>query len=481
MKIRGGHRFWFNQPDMLRHAENAEIFIKYADTEFTSFDNFALFLKWFENYMKCCAATKIPFTILEILRTGIDMCFICDIEVYCPLEMTDSVFQKVAYTLRKKFREVYGKYANANNVIFMEDHRPSSTKLHKSDTQKTPMKKMSFHALGLSEIFDEMHTTCEMQKLADLVNKDLVAEMAAITERHQIFLPNKNILDMKIYTRNRGMRTVLAQKDLGSGGFQLSECSKHVSIRNCFATKVLCGTEKSYYKIPAEFRVTQEEKPINSTNHVPKRMAPRIHRTAEMTLGKMETEVDINRYLTQTFGDDVTVKYNGIYGIRDSYEVRGHRHCPLCDDEHVRNCAYVNDVGGGNFSYNCRASTDRKRPYNIDMSKFKGVEGATDSRQGCNIDTCKAGGGTGSPSIPRIICSHNKEGYLNMWADGVRQDLPDKGVYPTVSKRHTDPIRNLQERHDRLSQRHVRRVSCIHRRDKPGPADPGVRVPPSTH
>lgn len=97
MKIRGGHRFWFNQPDMLRHAENAEIFIKYADTEFTSFDNFALFLKWSENYMKCCAATKIPFTILEILRTGIDMCFICDIEVYFTLNESVKRKQDIHY------------------------------------------------------------------------------------------------------------------------------------------------------------------------------------------------------------------------------------------------------------------------------------------------------------------------------------------------------------------------------------------------
>lgn len=369
---------------MLRHAENAQIFIKYADTEFTSFDNKNLFLEWFHNYRKFCAAAKIPFFILEILRTGVDMCFVCDIEVYCPLKMTDSTFRKVAHTLRQNFREAYGKYADANNVVFLEDHRPSSTKLKKSDTEKTPMKKMSFHALGLSETFNEMHTTCEMQQLADLVNTDLVAGMAAITERHQIFLPNKNILDMKIYTKNRALRAVLAQKCLGSGGLQLSECSKHVSIQNCFATRVLCDTEKTYYKIPAEFRVTKEGN--TSTKHVPKRMAPRIHRTAEMTLGKMETEAEINRYLTETFGDDVTVKYNGIFGSRDSYEVRGHRHCPLCDEEHVHNCAYVNDVGGGNFSYNCRALTEKKRGYNIDMNKFKGVEGAVDPGQGCNID-----------------------------------------------------------------------------------------------
>lgn len=369
MKIRGGHRFWFNQPDMLRHAENAQIFIKYADTEFTSFDNFALFLNWFENYRKYCAAAKIPFTILEILRTGTDMCFACDIEIYCPLEIADSTFHKVAYTLRQKFREVYGKYADANNVVFLEDHRPCATKLEKSDTEKTPMKKMSFHALGLSEIFNEMHTTCEMQQLAKLVNKGLLAEMAALTERHQIFLPNGNILDMKIYTRNRALRTVLAQKNLGSRGLQLSDCSKHVSIQNCFVTRVLCDTEKTYYKIPTEFRVTGED----SVKHVLKRMPPIRHRTAEMTLGKMETELNIKRYLTDIFGDDVTVKYNGISGSRDSFEVRGHRHCPECDEEHVHNCAYVNDVGGGNFSYNCRASTTKKRNCNIDMSIFKGV------------------------------------------------------------------------------------------------------------
>lgn len=53
------------------------------------------------------------------------MCFVCDIKVYCPLNTSDSDFQKAQCNLRKKFREVNGKYSDANNVIFMEDYRES--------------------------------------------------------------------------------------------------------------------------------------------------------------------------------------------------------------------------------------------------------------------------------------------------------------------------------------------------------------------
>ena len=78
----------------------------------------------------------------------------------------------------------------------MEDHRPSSYRIKKSDKEETPMKKISFHALGLSEIFNEMHTKCEMKKLASLVNKDLKKSMGDIIQIHGIILPKDNILDI---------------------------------------------------------------------------------------------------------------------------------------------------------------------------------------------------------------------------------------------------------------------------------------------
>lgn len=177
MSMRLGHRFWPTQSEILRHAKNAQIFIKYDLKESTSFDNFQLFWEWFEAYKKDCSTSKRPFSIYEILSTGKDICFVCDIEAYCPLNISDSDFQKAQFNLRKKFREVYGKYGDANNVIFMEDHRESSHRIKKSDAEKTPTIKMSFHALGPSEIFNEMHTSCEMKKLAALVNNDLIESM----------------------------------------------------------------------------------------------------------------------------------------------------------------------------------------------------------------------------------------------------------------------------------------------------------------
>ena len=353
---------------MLRHAKNAQIFIKYDLKEFTSFDNFQLFWEWFEAYQKECSTARRPFSIYEILSTGKDMCFVCDIEVYYPLDISDSDFHKAQFNLRKKFREVYGKYGDANNVIFMEDHRESSHRITKSDVDKTPMIKMSFHALGLSAIFNEMHTSCEMKRLAALVNNDLLESMSSIMDKNEIVLPGNSILDMKIYTRNRPMRTIFGQKDTKSKGFKLSECSKHMLLPNCFVTKSLCDTSKRYFRLPEEFQVAHEE----SSRHILQRMAPTLHRKAEVTPETMETELDIKRYLGGTFGDDVNVKYNGVYNNRDSFEVRGHRHCPLCNEEHVRNCAYINNAGGGNFTYNCTAFTGTHY-YRFDMNKFKGL------------------------------------------------------------------------------------------------------------
>lgn len=76
--------------------------------------------------------------------------------------------------------------------------------------------KISYHCLGLSELFKEMHTGCEMKKLAFLVNKDLCTELIG---KFAIILPQGNVLDMGIYTRNRPVRTLYGKKNLKSEGF----------------------------------------------------------------------------------------------------------------------------------------------------------------------------------------------------------------------------------------------------------------------
>lgn len=78
-------------------------------------------------------------------------------------------------------------------------------------------------------------------------------------------------------------------------------------------------------------------------------------KSSEMTPEKVKATLAIRLHLEKTYGDSVNVKYNRISNGNDSYEVRGHRHCPVCKDKHVRNCVYVNECGGGDFSYKCQA------------------------------------------------------------------------------------------------------------------------------
>lgn len=169
---------------------------------------------------------------------------------------------------------------------------------------------MSFHALGLSEIFDEIHTTCEMKKLASLIDKDLVAAMAAVSNKHGVVLPHGNILDMKIYTKNRAMRTVGAQKDVNSEGFRLSEESQHVVLQNCFVTKCFHGEDVMLYTVPEEY----QDVDVGTTLVKEKRQTrntPVLHNSAKMTAEMKETRLDIKTYLEATHGDDLnSVQYS---------------------------------------------------------------------------------------------------------------------------------------------------------------------------
>lgn len=347
---------------MLKGADNAQIFITFNLNRFTFFNKFGDFLVWFEEYRAYCYATNRPFYVCEILRTGNDMCFVADIETYCPLTLSDPELDKIQYTIKKTLREVYAKYGDADNLVFFEDHRPSS---YKVDGVEKSLMKISYHCLGLSELFNEMHVNCEMKKLARLVNVDMCAELK---NKFNMVLPKGNVLDMGIYTRNRGVRTIYGRKNLKSDGFQLSEGSKHVDLVNCFVTKILSDEQRAdpntYYRVPQTLR--DSDNTVSQSTALPKKrlIIPTDMKTGEVTPEKMEAAFVIKNHLEQTYGDSITsVKYNGISNGNDSYEVRGHRHCPVCEEEHVHNCAYINELGGGTQLYKCMADTKNKRFY----------------------------------------------------------------------------------------------------------------------
>lgn len=108
-----GKYFWSSQAYMFDRAENAQIFIKYTPQLFTSFDSFHLFLEWFQKMKKVCERLNEPFEVYEVLSSGRRMCFVCDIEVYCPLSISDPDFDRVQYTLKRRFapsiRQVWGR------------------------------------------------------------------------------------------------------------------------------------------------------------------------------------------------------------------------------------------------------------------------------------------------------------------------------------------------------------------------------------
>ena len=79
------------------------------------------------------------------------------------------------------------------------------------------MYKISPHYVGKSEIFDKMHTSCEMKPLADLVNAHLVAEIEDLMTKHDISLPGGRVLDMGIYSKDRPMSVIETGKELGEG------------------------------------------------------------------------------------------------------------------------------------------------------------------------------------------------------------------------------------------------------------------------
>lgn len=358
------HMFWPKFEPMLKNTKNQQIFVKHGAYTFSAFDNFNFFLKWFMEYHNICSQKNNPFEIYEIMRSGIDMCFAADIEVYVKPDLAEGKRDKLKQCIIDEFSRVYNKYGQADNLIFMEDHRLSSTKLVKKGPE-VPMYKISFHVLGKSEIFNEMHTECKMKTLASHIDTELTSSIKKMFPWYIKFATDKNgdhALDMKIYTKNRAMRTILAQKLTSDGtlrpGFQLSERSKHMDFSECFITQHLSVTGKKYfdYDFPVVDDIVQPNTKKYKNNNF------RIMETPERTTEHIKKECLINRYLFEKYGDNINVKFNG-----RSYEVRGHRKdCPVCKDSHIHNCAYINDLGGNYFEYNCQASDEPNITFKIE-------------------------------------------------------------------------------------------------------------------
>eukprot|EP00903_Cladosiphon_okamuranus_P018901 g17384.t1 len=325
------------------------IYIKFGKFHFTWFESLDEFWEWYFRAEKECRRKKQAFSVYEILRTGRDMCFIADLEVYCPPETQWAQLQKIEYNIKNLFREAYGKYADAENLVITRNSRMSQHKKEKGG-EKEPMYKISLHFLGRSEIFNEMHTSCKMKTLAEQVNAALVVDIQPLVAKHDILLPGGDVLDMGIYSRNRPMSLIGTAKNLGGGAFERTEESMHVPIRGCIVTQQFAG-DVSYFELPDGLKGTARQditkKKNKNRRNIPTRQLVHKPRTRE----RSETEDLLLNYLCTKFGDSVTVTHNGQYGGQDSYAVRGHREfCPCCEDSHDSNGAFLTHLEGLFFS-----------------------------------------------------------------------------------------------------------------------------------
>ncbi|CAN0292313.1 unnamed protein product, partial [Ectocarpus sp. 12 AP-2014] len=161
----------------------------------------------------------------------------------------------------------------------------------------------------------------------------------------------------------------------------LSKGSEHVLLQNCFVTRHFCDEVVTLYTLREELQSVKTAANPAKQKRIP-RNTPKRHITDGRTAETTATELRIQKYLEQTFGDKVTVKYQGLFNNRASYRADGHRHCPRCKQEHFRNGAYINDLGGGNFYYKCLSNPEdqssQKLVY-IDMntSEIEAVERCT--------------------------------------------------------------------------------------------------------
>jgi len=349
--LANGHIFWKSQNDMLKNTKNQKIFIKNGTYTFSAFSDYEYFLEWFESYREICSSEQKEFEIYEMMRSGIDMCFAADVEVYVNPDLASGKKSKLINIIHDEFSRIYGKYGQSDNLIFMEDHRMSSAKLVRGGPE-VPMFKISFHVLGKSELFNEMHNDCKMKQLAKHVDIELVASIKNKFPYFVKFSNDETALDMKIYSKNRAMRTILSQKKTSDGslrpGFQLSECNKHMHFSDCFITQNVSDLGKKYfdYDFPVIDGVVQKNTKKPKYNNC--RLEDSIERTPE----HRQVEDLLRRHLVKTHGNGITVKFNGRV-----YELRGQRKtCFACHDSHSSNGAYIYDLGAGKFEYNCLAA-----------------------------------------------------------------------------------------------------------------------------
>lgn len=298
------------------------------------------------------------------MSTGIDMCFAADIEVYVPKNTVETKRKKLEFLIMEEFTRVYGKYGQADKLVFMEDHRPSKHRLRKGE-EETPMYKISFHVLGKGELFNEMHKDCKMKQLASHINLELKKNIKTMYA-WDVVLPGGDILDMKIYSRNRAMRTIYSQKSLNSPGFQLSERSKHIDFSECFITQDVSDLGKTYF----DYDFPEVEGVVKVREYSKKHNIRVKSGDTERTISRIKTEIQIFEHLKEGFGTKFDVKFNGIFRGMDSYEIRGYRSdCPACKESHFSNGAYINDMGGGFFEYKCLANPENVTEFKIDTTK----------------------------------------------------------------------------------------------------------------
>ena len=212
-----------------------------------------------------------------------------------------------------------------------------------------------------------MHKKCDMRALAVRVNEDMIGKTKELVAKHDIFLPEGDMLDLGIYSRNIPISLIGTAKELGRGAFARTEESKHVPIRRCIVTQQFAG-DVSYFELPDGLKGTAHQ---DITKKKPKRNIPTrqlVHRPR--TRETSETEQLLLDYLQTEFGDAVTVTHNGRYGGQDSYAARGHREfCPCCEDSHDSNGAFLTHLGGLFFRYKCM-NPHAPRTVELDLREF---------------------------------------------------------------------------------------------------------------
>lgn len=96
-----GKWFYRKQDEMLASApaeDDVEIYIKFDRFFFTWFESFDELWEWYFRAEEECSRNNQAFAVYELLLTGRDMCFIADLEVYCPPETHKTQLQKIEYT-----------------------------------------------------------------------------------------------------------------------------------------------------------------------------------------------------------------------------------------------------------------------------------------------------------------------------------------------------------------------------------------------